>query len=309
MNPSSFKFSFFFYILQVEVLLLLYLRGNLQEMPSLSKNCIRLYRKYKEAKILYHINHSNVVSLLGVCENPMTLMMDFSEFSFAPYGNYLISHSLDVFLKTLDENDFVPSFPNLFNFVAKGIFTGLAYLHENNIVHRDIKLSHILVSNTHYSSEEPTKREELFAEQPVVCKIADLVEAQSLVTQTCMVGKTKTKYLERGTAAFMAPEIMIEECMLQTAGIEDLKRIDIWAAVVTLFVSLNPDQRYPFEKDIKLLKANTGNVCFSTKCRAFVGKVLERQASANEFWKVYGTTSMLLSKIKTYFSTKYGIWP
>ena len=239
----------------------------------------------------------------------MTLMMDFSEFSFAPFGNYLISHSLDVFLKTLDENDFVPSFPNLFNFVAKGIFTGLAYLHENNIVHRDIKLSHILVSNTHYSSEEPTKREELFAEQPVVCKIADLVEAQSLVTQTCMVGKTKTKYLERGTAAFMAPEIMIEECMLQTAGIEDLKRIDIWAAVVTLFVSLNPDQRYPFEKDIKLLKANTGNVCFSTKCRAFVGKVLERQASANEFWKVYGTTSMLLSKIKTYFSTKYGIWP
>ena len=46
-----------------------------------------------------------------------------------------------------------------------------------------------------------------------------------------MVGKTKTKYLERGTAAFMAPEIMIERCMLQTEGINDLKRIDIWAAV------------------------------------------------------------------------------
>ena len=48
--------------------------------------------------------------------------------------------------------------------------------------------------------------------------------------------------------------------MLQTAGIEDLKRIDIWAAVMTLFVLLNPDQRYPLQKDIKLLKANTGNV-------------------------------------------------
>ena len=75
-----------------------------------------------------------------------------------------------------------------------------------------------------------------------------------------MVGKTKTKYLERGTAAFKVPEIMIEKCMLQTTGIQDLKRIDIWAAVMTLFVLLNPDQRYPFEKDIKLLKANTGNV-------------------------------------------------
>ena len=190
---------------------------------------------------MYHINHPNVVSLLGVCENPMALMMDFSEFSFAPFGNDLISHSLDVFLKILDKNDFVPSFPNLFNFVAKDIFTGLAYLHENNIVHRDIKPSNILVSNTHYSGEEPTKREDLFAEQPVVCKIADLGETRSLVTRTCMVGKTKTKYLERGTAAFMAPEIVIEEYMLQTAGIDDLKSIDIWATVMTLFVLLNPD--------------------------------------------------------------------
>ena len=55
---------------------------------------------------------------------------------------------------------------------------------------------------------------------------ADLGEASSLVTQTCMVEKIKTKYLERETAAFMAPEIMIEECMLQTAGIEDLKRTE-----------------------------------------------------------------------------------
>ena len=135
--------------------------------PPLSENLVKIYSK--AAKLLYHINHPNVNSLLGVRENFLALMMDFSEFSFAPFGNDLISHSLDVFLKTLDENDFVSSFPNLLNFVAKGIFTGLAYLHENNIVHRDIKPSNILVSNTHYSSEESTKREELFAEQPVVC--------------------------------------------------------------------------------------------------------------------------------------------
>ena len=57
--------------------------------------------------------------------------MDFSEFSFAPFGNDLISHSLDVFLKTSDENDFVPSFPNLFNFAAKGIFAGLVFKNES----------------------------------------------------------------------------------------------------------------------------------------------------------------------------------
>ena len=79
----------------------------------------------------------------------------------------------------MDENDFVSSLLNLFNFVAKDISTGLANLHENNIVQRDIKPRIILVSNTHYSSEELTKREELFAKQPVVCKIADLGEVPS----------------------------------------------------------------------------------------------------------------------------------
>ena len=43
------------------------------------------------------------------------------------------------------------------------------------------------------------------------CKITDLGEAH-LITQTCTVEKAKTKYLECGTVAFMAPKIMIEEC-------------------------------------------------------------------------------------------------
>ena len=66
----------------------------------------------------------------------MTLMMDFSEFWLAHFGNYLISHSLQVFLKTLNENDFVSPFPNLFNFVAEDIFTGQAYLHYQYCLQR-----------------------------------------------------------------------------------------------------------------------------------------------------------------------------
>ena len=105
-----------------------------------------------------------------------------------------------------------------------------------------------------------SQEKQLFAKQPVVCKIAGLGEARSLIAQTCMTGKAKIKYLEHETVAFMAPEKMIEECALQTAGIENLKRIEIWAAFMTPFALLNPDLRYPCKKDIKLLKANAGNV-------------------------------------------------
>ena len=37
--------------------------------------------------------------------------------------------------------------------MARDIGKGLAYLHENNMVHRDIKPGNILVTNTHYAHE------------------------------------------------------------------------------------------------------------------------------------------------------------
>ena len=37
--------------------------------------------------------------------------------------------------------------------IAKNI-SGLTYLHENNVAHRDVKPANILVSNRHYTSVE-----------------------------------------------------------------------------------------------------------------------------------------------------------
>ena len=70
----------------------------------------------KGPKLLYHINHPNVISLLEVCENPMALMMDFSGFLFASFSNDLISHFLDVFLKPLDKNKFRIAFSQLIQY-------------------------------------------------------------------------------------------------------------------------------------------------------------------------------------------------
>ena len=49
----------------------------------------------------------------------------------------------------------------------------------------------------------------------------------------------------------MAPEVSIEGEMLESACIDDLKAIDVWALSITFLVILNPDQRFPFHLNIK----------------------------------------------------------
>ena len=40
----------------------------------------------KEAKILGHIDHINIVKLIGVCEKPLSIVMEYAEFTFLPFG-------------------------------------------------------------------------------------------------------------------------------------------------------------------------------------------------------------------------------
>ena len=49
----------------------------------------------------------------------------------------------------------------------------------------------------------------------------------------------------------MATDISIEREMLESACIDDLKAIDVWALLITFLVILNPDQRFPFHLNIK----------------------------------------------------------
>ena len=51
----------------------------------------------------------------------------------------------------------------------------------------------------------------------------------------------------------MAPEISIDKVM-KSASIEQLKAIDVWAFALTTFMIINPDQDYPYQMNIELLK-------------------------------------------------------
>ena len=55
--------------------------------------------------------------------------------------------------------------------------------------------------------------------------------------------------MNRGSQAFMAPEISVEGEMLESACIDDLKAIDVWT--LSILVILNPDQSFPFHLNIK----------------------------------------------------------
>ena len=61
----------------------------------------------------------------------------------------------------------------------------------------------------------------------------------------------------------MAPEIHIEIQLLESAGIEDSKKDNIQALIMTIFLVMNRDQSYPYEYNVKeKQKQNFSNVFF-----------------------------------------------
>ncbi|XP_066932674.1 uncharacterized protein [Clytia hemisphaerica] len=209
----------------------------------------------KEALVLKEIKHPNIISVIAVCEEPKAIMMPYLEFNFQPFNSMFKANCLGSFLKILDDNNFTTELPNIQLQIAKDVVSGVSFLHTNNIIHRDIKPKNILVSNQHYCSIGPVETAKIFQEKPIICKLADLGEARSTHTNTNMNSlATKTTKLYRGTRPFMAPELVTEK--IKEATLEDLKKVDIWALIMTLFVVINPDQSYPFDVDIKRLSKN-----------------------------------------------------
>ena len=61
----------------------------------------------------------------------------------------------------------------------------------------------------------------IFKSGPIICKLADLGEAQSKLLQTRVISNnSRTHFVRRGSPAYMAPEILVEESILKSAGVE-----------------------------------------------------------------------------------------
>ena len=205
----------------------------------------------KETRLLNTIYPKNIVKLLGVSGTPLATMMEYLEFSFMSFDRSECVNSLDKLLNILDKDDLVKDFQGTGNYIASDIFNGLHYMHANGIFHRDINPSNILVSNQHYCNEHGSQLNEIFMKQPIVCQLGDLGEARSELVKTSMIpGSTHTKHIHRGSPAFMAAETQIDSQLLATAALDDLKKIDIWALLMTIYIIINSDQWYLFAQDI-----------------------------------------------------------
>ena len=105
----------------------------------------------KEVAILHGLNHTNVVKFKAVCYKPQAMMLEYICFDFKPFGQDIRVSTLSDFLLKVDDANCEGNH-DLVNYAAKEIIQGLAYLHSNGIVHRDLKSANMLVSNQQYSS-------------------------------------------------------------------------------------------------------------------------------------------------------------
>ena len=79
----------------------------------------------------------------------------------------------------------------------------------------------------------------------------------------------------------MALETQIDSQLLATADLNDLKKIDMWALLMTIYILINPDQSYPFTQDSKeeLVKSHsTGKVLTVTAEQQLKKFLLQKRA-------------------------------
>ena len=168
---------------------------------NLPQNVTNIFTK--EALLLRKISSKNVVQILGVCENPISIMMEHLELFFVPFGRDIKVNSSDKLLDVFDSENLLPYLPGIGNNIAIDIINAVCHLHQNYIVHRDIiKLSNVLVNNHYYSRLKASRLNAVFQEQAIVCNLGDLGEARSAFAQTCIVtGNTHTRFFTRGSTA------------------------------------------------------------------------------------------------------------
>lgn len=106
--------------------------------------------------------------------------------------------------------------------------------------------------------------------KPVIAKLTDFGESRSSMIQTNTIIQTKNFNLNRGSPAYMAPELTGEEKL--SADIDALKAADMWGYGTIIFHLLNPDAVHPYYIEMRDIDENVSKLqalkqCLLSRCR------------------------------------------
>lgn len=250
-------------------------RDETEEVETIEENT-RIYYKHKlqeliqsEVDLLSNLYHRNIIHMLNY-----NIDIDEKTFEY----NLKFEHMNCGDLYSILKNEFEPfdNYRNEFNgfnqqlttYISKEIINGLKFLHDLNIIHRDIKLQNILIGNSNVFN--PTKSLEI---NDFKIKISDfgfaciktainstednIDDLPTICADSCIFPEFLTKSLQKkyyklcGTPYYMAPEILLN--ISEDYSLNYNSKVDIWSfglCLYELYFNILPLTNISSTKDI-----------------------------------------------------------
>ena len=184
-------------------------RVAIKKIPKVFEVIVIAKRTYRELKILRHLRHENIISILDVMQPPE----DLSQFEDVYVVLDLMESDLHHIIHSVQ-----PLSDDHIKFFIYQVLRGLKYIHSANVLHRDLKPSNLLVNRN------------------CELKIGDFGMARGLASSPDEHATFMTEYV--ATRWYRAPELMLSFSEYTYA-------IDIWSVGCILAEMVARRQLFP----------------------------------------------------------------
>lgn len=190
----------------------------------------------KEMKIWSTLQHKNVLPLLGYVIEDGKLPNLISEWmvdgSLFEYLKFISSGTESLFMAGLQSMKLLLRCAEAIAQIS-GIASGLRYLHENGVIHADLKSVNFIISSFHILPLTMFKPNVLISatKDPL---LADFGLSQVLYPLFSTVGQSNSSGSPKGTVRWMAPELLGDSD--GSLSLNSNEKSDVWAFGMVVYV-------------------------------------------------------------------------